>query len=342
MADVLGTYATLQARKNGIPVKLFLALGGQESGSSQSRNGMPVVSPKGARGWGQLMPATAKSLGVNPDDPYQNIEGAARYLKQQYDHFGSWRLALAAYNAGPNAVAEYGDVPPYRETTQYVHNILTRAGGFSAPIQQTQPVPSQQGAPATGTDPVANAGLSGLADLAAGRYSPTKALQELLDAQSAPQVTQPGASGAGTTPATTGAPQASDSATYRDFSVLAPGADRNGALTSPEVMSFVGHVGQLAGRRLTISTGTNHNRLTVNGSESYHWTGRAADVPASGDELRQLGYYALIAAGMSDAEARKAAKKGGLFNVGRYQIIFATDAPGVGNHFDHLHIGVRG
>jgi soluble lytic murein transglycosylase-like protein len=70
------------------------------------------------------MPGTAANLGVDPHDPAQNLEGGARYLRQMYDKFGSWRLALAAYNAGPGAVEQHGGVPPYRETTRYVKKIL--------------------------------------------------------------------------------------------------------------------------------------------------------------------------------------------------------------------------
>ncbi|MBW4708758.1 lytic transglycosylase domain-containing protein [Roseobacter sp. YSTF-M11] len=103
------------ARKHGIPEDLFLRLVQQES------NWNPVAkSHKGALGLAQLMPATARKLRVDPLDPAENLEGGARYLKQQYRAFGSWRLALAAYNAGPGAVRKYGGVPPFRETRNYV------------------------------------------------------------------------------------------------------------------------------------------------------------------------------------------------------------------------------
>jgi soluble lytic murein transglycosylase-like protein len=69
------------------------------------------------------MPDTARDLGVDPLDPLQNLEGGARYLAEQYREFGSWRLALAAYNAGPDAVRKHGGVPPYRETRNYVKTI---------------------------------------------------------------------------------------------------------------------------------------------------------------------------------------------------------------------------
>jgi len=69
------------------------------------------------------MPATARRLVVDPKNPRQNLEGGARYLRRQYDRFGSWRLALAAYNAGPEAVEQHGGVPPYKETRNYVRSI---------------------------------------------------------------------------------------------------------------------------------------------------------------------------------------------------------------------------
>lgn len=103
------------ARRHGVPEDLFLRLVQQESGWNPR-----AESHKGAYGLAQLMPATARTLGVDYKDPKQNLEGGARYLKQQYAKFGSWRLALAAYNAGPGAVTKYGGVPPYKETRNYV------------------------------------------------------------------------------------------------------------------------------------------------------------------------------------------------------------------------------
>lgn len=106
------------ARRNGVPVDLFLRLVQQESNWKSTAR-----SHKGAYGLAQLMPATARGLGVDPKDPAQNLEGGARYLKQQYLTFGSWRLALAAYNAGPGAVKKHKGVPPFRETRNYVRII---------------------------------------------------------------------------------------------------------------------------------------------------------------------------------------------------------------------------
>ncbi|MBV0911971.1 lytic transglycosylase domain-containing protein [Anianabacter salinae] len=108
-------HARAAARKYGVPEDLFLKLVHQESRWNDT-----AESHKGAYGLAQLMPATASILGVDHTDPMQNLDGGARYLKMQYDRFGSWRLALAAYNAGPEAVERHGDIPPYKETQNYV------------------------------------------------------------------------------------------------------------------------------------------------------------------------------------------------------------------------------
>ncbi|WP_093744138.1 lytic transglycosylase domain-containing protein [Sulfitobacter delicatus] len=78
----------------------------------------------GAIGLGQLMPATAANLGVDPHDWQQNLDGSARYLLMMLARFGDARLALAAYNAGPEAVERHGGIPPYRETQNHVSRVL--------------------------------------------------------------------------------------------------------------------------------------------------------------------------------------------------------------------------
>lgn len=108
------------ANKYQVDPKLISAVAEAESGGNQS-----AVSPAGAVGVMQLMPDTAAALGVNPYDKAQNIEGGAKYLRQMLDNFGGdIRKAVAAYNAGPQAVREYGGVPPYPETQDYVEHVL--------------------------------------------------------------------------------------------------------------------------------------------------------------------------------------------------------------------------
>lgn len=111
-------HARAAAQRHGIPEDLFLRLVQQESGWNPNAR-----SHKGAMGLAQLMPGTAAKLGVNPNDPVQNLNGGARYLRMMYNQFGNWPLALAAYNAGPGAVTKYNGIPPYRETRNYVRII---------------------------------------------------------------------------------------------------------------------------------------------------------------------------------------------------------------------------
>lgn len=110
--------ARAAAERHDVPVDLFLRLVQQESNWNPR-----AKSHKGALGLAQLMPDTAQALGVDPKDPYENLDGGARYLSRQYRAFKSWRLALAAYNAGPDAVKKHGGVPPFQETKTYVEKI---------------------------------------------------------------------------------------------------------------------------------------------------------------------------------------------------------------------------
>jgi soluble lytic murein transglycosylase-like protein len=113
------------AERYGLPRNVFLSLVQQES-----RFDPNAVSRAGALGLGQLMPGTARDLGVDPTNPTQNLEGSARYLRQQLDRFGGdMTLALAAYNAGPRRVIEAGNaIPDNAETQAYVPSVMRRAG----------------------------------------------------------------------------------------------------------------------------------------------------------------------------------------------------------------------
>lgn len=126
----LGVPASLTAdfesasQRYGVPASLLAAVAKQESGFNPG-----AVSSAGAEGLMQLMPSTAAGLGVDPFDPAQAVDGAAQLLSGYLSQYnGSVPLALAAYNAGPGAVAQYGGIPPYAETQAYVNDIMSSLG----------------------------------------------------------------------------------------------------------------------------------------------------------------------------------------------------------------------
>lgn len=122
-ADYLAHSVLVLGAKWGVHPFLITSLFTQES-----RFRPDAVSPVGAIGIAQLMPGTANALGVDPYDPAQNLEGGVHYLAQQLNNFagsGEWSAsyAIAAYNAGPNAIQKYGGIPPYDETINHVNKI---------------------------------------------------------------------------------------------------------------------------------------------------------------------------------------------------------------------------
>jgi len=123
---------TSAAGKTGLPAELIKAVA-----VAESRMNPKAVSPAGARGLMQMIPSTAKQMGVADSfDPLQSIAGGSAYLAQQVQAFGSYELALAAYNAGPGAVIKYAGVPPYKETQTYVARVI----GLYELFRDTRPV----------------------------------------------------------------------------------------------------------------------------------------------------------------------------------------------------------
>ena len=121
-------YADLFTRagnRHGVEPALLAAVASQESAFDPG-----AVSPAGAQGLMQFMPATAKGLGVDAFDPASAVDGAARYLAQLTAEFGATPLALAAYNAGPGRVRQYDGIPPFPETQNYVRAVMSKAEAY--------------------------------------------------------------------------------------------------------------------------------------------------------------------------------------------------------------------
>jgi len=153
------------AQEIGIDPDLFVRMINRESAFDPT-----AVSPKGAIGLGQLMPGTASDLGVDPNDPIQNLTGAARYYKQQLEAFGNPMIALAAYNAGPGNVRKYGGIPPFSETKKYVQDIMKGYVGNNTMTPTSAPL----GASATTTTQKPGKGmLRGLLDYASEKSPDT-------------------------------------------------------------------------------------------------------------------------------------------------------------------------
>lgn len=355
---------TQAARRYGLDPRVFRRQIYYESGFQPH-----VVSPAGARGIAQIMPGTAAGWGVNPDNPRAALNAAAKHMAGFVRQYGSYEKALRAYNAGAgNLQKSYG----FPETNKYVRNILQGRdpGSLNAPNASIQigggggantqsalpqalnvaallstlgdtsrPRPTASGtpdAPAFAAQPVTPQGYASPVSAAPPqRTDYASALNSLMQAaaQSRSQLTSlvaGGGGGGGTLQNRGGLGKVT----------VASGANRAGVGLQPEVRQFVRRVAGIDNRPLTIGTGSNHSQYTVNGTVSDHWRGAAADIPLAGKALVRAGRAALIAAGMSPKRARKI--NGGGFNVGGWQVIFNTNAPGWGDHTDHLHVGRRG
>lgn len=118
-------YVVETAKKYDIPAHIAIGLAAHESGWNEQ-----AKSSAGAYGYMQLMPGTAEELGVDITNPRQNIEGGLRYLAKMYDIFGSWDLALNAYNAGPGNVKKYKGKVPFKETKKHLRGVKEKAAEY--------------------------------------------------------------------------------------------------------------------------------------------------------------------------------------------------------------------
>jgi hypothetical protein len=354
--------ASRKARKYGLNPRIFRRQIRQESGFQPH-----VVSPAGARGIAQIMPATARSWGVNPDNPRQALDAAARHMAQDVRRYGSYENALRAYNAGPGAIqASHG----YAETNAYVRNILgggsgratgrergggsggagRRTGGDAGTVRLGRPdifnftrqttfdkagyeqaerrsmVARMLQRSGRGNSSLFRTGLLSTATPDPADFSGSRLVSSIKRGSNSRLI--PGRPGA---PITGSGGAGILMAKGRGRVSIAANADRPGVPTNRQVIRFVQQVSALSGEPLTIGTGSRHKRITSAGYVSDHWGGNAADIPASGRNLIRLGRAALVAAGMSPAQARKA--KGGIYNLNGAQIIFNA-----ADHYDHLHV----
>ena len=119
--DVVKESIIKHSMEMGVDPALALSIAKKESGFKHE-----LKSPYGAVGVFQVLPSTAKKIGYNPYYLNENIKAGLTYYKMMYKMFGTTELALAAYNAGPNAVKKYGGIPPYQETQNYVKKVLSK------------------------------------------------------------------------------------------------------------------------------------------------------------------------------------------------------------------------
>jgi hypothetical protein len=298
----------------------------------------------GDRSWGLFqintlgkLASRVKQYGLQSERDLLNPDVNARVayrMSQGGKDFGAWGIGPNAYRKMPALdTSGFPGAPPPEQMTR------TTAGAAPPPSPAAQPL--AQGPDIAGLRQQAL--LSLLAERRSGREdrsSTVGLLGQLSDAVNAPPPAPTPA--APTAPAGAPAPQTPAPVDTSKLVKLAPGADREGTTTHPQVLEFVSKVASLAQQPLTIGTGTRHNRNVRQGGvdtgrESDHWTGWAADIPAAGSELTRIGQDALIAAGADPAWARK--QTGGVFNLGGKQILFNTMTGG--NHFNHLHVGLR-
>ena len=353
-------WATAAAKKNGIDPGVFKSLIHHESGWNADAR-----SPVGAIGLGQLMPSTAKGLGVDPYDARQNLDGAARYLRSQYNRFGTYRLALAAYNAGPGAVEKYGGVPPYKETQRYVKNVLAAVptpqqtttskttpvtvgsrGALPAPAYTAPPpaalLPSVS-SPGTDFEQLAFQNLSRI-----GRgESPTRVLSQFVEELSTTPPKEPTypKPGAVATPSLTNSIPAKPSTPAPQkpgvpSAVVKPGGGWGGSFNIAKSLAAMGFA-----NNLKAVSEKRDRKATASGGVSDHWTGSkdsyAFDLSNGSAPTPEMDRAAIqIAAALGvkydgKSELVLTTRQNGY----RVQVIYRSSVGG--NHYNHIHVGAR-
>ncbi len=349
MADGRAKYerrARTIAKKYGVDPNLFVRLITQESGWNAS-----VTSPAGAIGLGQLMPGTAKGLGVNPLDPIQNMNGAARYLRQQIDAFdGDVRLGLAAYNAGPGAVQRYGGIPPYKETQRYVRKLYrgdesiapTSAAPVVKPlpglVQPITPPPSVRG-----NDLIADQAMTNLTRIAQGER-PTDTLGDLVEVSSAapiePTPVDPAAPALSPTPPPS-TPANPGPAPARAAKPVTPSGGWQGSEGIAKGFHAIG-----ASHGLSVMSEKRPGRDTKSGNRSDHWVeskdSYAFDLSNGSKPTAEMDAAAVEIAAALGVKWKPSDGKLEIYKVVngyRIQVIYRSQLGG--NHNDHVHVGVR-
>lgn len=326
-------YGRAVARQTGVPESYFLALIATESAfNPQAR------SPAGAIGLGQLMPGTARGLGVNPNNWQQNLRGSARYLKQQLDRFGRIDLALSAYNSGPGGSESKGRVEGFKETQGYVRRVAElekqyRAMGFDVkggPIGEavsTRDMEASQEQAQQVFDakfPASGAYLDALKRSGSGGQMLARNVESRpsLPVFRAPPV-EPTATASAGAPAAFTAPQA--------------GGEWGGAMNFGR--SLIGDFGPLK-----VVSEKRDRKSTASGGVSDHWTGSknayAWDLSDGSHPTKNMDRKAAQILGSLGIKY-----KGGPVvvtkTVGNYrvQVLYRTNVGG--NHHNHIHVGVR-
>lgn len=310
-------------RRYGIDPALLVAISGAESSFGRITSGS-----HNAWGWGPGIPFRSWQEGINT---------VARGLKQGYISQGRTTVAEIGAKWAPSGASN----DPTNLNSNWAKNVnkfLHELGGGTTTATEAPVSPSETTGGANVGSPtpdLTSSVLESLGATAAGdSFSPQKSLSDLVDAvKSGGGVAGPASSSSTPAASTPAGPVGN----VGKWVSLSSGADRSGVHTSRAILQFAAKVGRIYGSRLTVGTGSNHSQHTTSGNVSAHWSGNAVDIPSSGASLTRMGQDALIAAGMPAAQARK--QRGGLFNVGGYQIIFNTKIGG--NHYNHLHLGLR-